>query len=82
MSLRTWLHEVVTPAGAFVSFFAAFYGTLVASSREDWVAIVLVAAATLVSVVLAFVLRRRRPNLALLLAIVPASLLAAVFLIG
>lgn len=77
-ALKQWLYGALTPALAFVSLFAAFYAMLFATSRADWLPIVVVACATIVATITAFRVRKVRPNAALALVVVPGLLLAAV----
>jgi uncharacterized membrane protein len=77
--MRTgWLYESVTPLLAFAAFFAGFYALLLSASRSDWWVVAPLAVATIGGAVAAFVVRKTRPNLALMLPAALGVLLIAV----
>lgn len=73
-----WVHATLTPVFAFASLFAGFYALLISTSRADWPLVVAAAAVTIAGAVVAFVIRKQRPNLALALVTAPAVLLFAI----
>ncbi|ANP47703.1 hypothetical protein [Candidatus Viadribacter manganicus] len=77
-ALRAGVYGALTPLLAVGAFFLGFYALLMAASRADWLLVVVAAIASIAGAMAAFVLRKTRPNLTLVLASVPALLLAAV----
>lgn len=72
------LHELGTPLIAFAAFFAGFYALLLSLSRADWWLVAPLGGAVIASAVVAFVVRKTRPNLALALPAALGVLLFAV----
>ncbi|MEZ5958807.1 MAG: hypothetical protein R3C30_13105 [Hyphomonadaceae bacterium] len=72
-----WLYEALTPALAFCAFFFGFYALLISISRADGILIVALAATVIGGAVVAFIVRKARPNLALALSAAPSLLLFA-----
>ncbi len=72
------LRELATPLIAFAAFFFGFYALLLSTSRADWWVVAPLAAATIGGAVVAFVVRKTRPNLALALPAALGLLLFAV----
>ncbi len=77
----TKLKEVATPLVVFAAFFAGFYALLLSASRSDWWIVAPLAAAAIGGAIVAFVVRKTRPNLALALPAVFGVLLYAVILL-
>lgn len=77
----TKLSELVTPLIAFAVFFAGFYALLLSVSRSDWWLVAPLGAAAIGAAIVAFVLRKSRPNLALVLPAVLGALLFAVIVL-
>lgn len=75
------LYELGTPLVAFAAFFAGFYALLLSLSRTDWWLVAPLGAAVIASAVVAFVVRKTRPNLALALPAGLGVLLAAVIML-
>lgn len=77
-ALKQWLYGALTPILAFISLFAGFYAMLFATGRADWLPIVAMASVTIAGTIVAFRVRKARPNTALALVVAPGLLLAAV----
>lgn len=75
------LRELATSLIAFAAFFFGFYALLLSTSRADWWVVAPLAAATIGGAVVAFVVRKTRPNLALALPAALGLLLFAVIAI-
>lgn len=72
------LYVLGTPLVAFAAFFAGFYALLLSLSRADWWLVAPLGGAAIASAVVAFVVRKGRPNLALALPAAFGLLLLAV----
>lgn len=73
--------ELVTPLVAFAAFFAGFYALLLSVSRADWWLVAPLGAAAIGGAIAAFVFRKSRPNLALVLPAALSALLFAVIML-
>lgn len=75
------LYELGTPLIAFAAFFAGFYALLLSLSRSDWWLVAPLGAAAIGGAIVAFVFRKSRPNLALMLPAALGALLFAVIML-
>ena len=80
-ALKAYVHGALTPLITLATFIAGFYALLGAATRADWPLVVAAGVLAIGGAVAAFVVRKTQPNRALLLAIVPGALLAAVLLL-
>ncbi len=80
-AIKAYVHGALTPLLAVATFVGGFYALLGAASRADWLVVVAAALAAIGGASGAFVVRKTRPNRALLFAIVPGVLLALVLLV-
>lgn len=80
-ALKPLLHGALTPLLAVATFLAGFYALLGAMTRVDWPIVVGAALLAIGGAIAAFGVRKTRPNLALVFALLPGVLLAAVLLL-